>query len=105
MKNFKIISKPFIVAEIGNNHEGSFKNAIRLIESAKESGADAVKFQIYDPLKYSSPKDKKRIIQLKKFALNKKDIINLKKKSDELGIIVLIAFDTNKSANFLNDNQ
>ena len=65
MKNFKDISKPFIVAEIGNNHEGSVKNAIKFIKSAKVSGADAVKFQIFDPHKYSSPKDKKRIIQLK----------------------------------------
>ena len=105
MKNFKTISKPFIVAEIGNNHEGSFKNAIRLIEAAKESGADAVKFQIYDPIKYSSPKDKKRIIQLKKFALNKKDIINLKKKSDELGIIFFATPFDIKSANLLNDIQ
>ena len=56
MINFQKISKPLIVAEIGNNHEGSIKNAINLIISAKKSGADAVKFQIFDPLKYSSPK-------------------------------------------------
>ena len=53
MINFEKISKPFIVAEIGNNHEGSFRNAINLIIAAKESGADAVKFQIFDPVKYS----------------------------------------------------
>ena len=62
MKNFNNLSKPFIVAEIGNNHEGSFKNAIRLVKSAKDAGADAVKFQVFDPYKYSSPKDKKRIL-------------------------------------------
>lgn len=105
MKNFKDISKPFIVAEIGNNHEGSIKNAIKLIKSAKEVGADAVKFQIFDPYKYSSPKDKKRIIQLKKFVLKKKDIINLKKKCDELGIIFFATPFDIKSANLLNNIQ
>lgn len=103
--NFKTISKPFIVAEIGNNHEGSFANAIRLIKSAKKSGADAVKFQIFDPQKYSSPKDKKRIAQLKKFSFKKKDIVNLKKKCDELGIIFFATPFDIKSAILLNTIQ
>ena len=72
MFNFEKISKPFIVAEIGNNHEGSIKNAIRLIKAAKNAGASAVKFQIFEANKLSSPKDKKRISQLKKFVLKKK---------------------------------
>ena len=38
--------EPFIIAEIGNNHNGSLDTAKKLIESAKESGADAVKFQV-----------------------------------------------------------
>jgi N-acetylneuraminate synthase len=41
--------KPFIVAEIGASHNGSYSNAIRLIEAAHEAGADAVKFQTYLP--------------------------------------------------------
>ena len=36
MNNFKEISKPFIVAEIGNNHEGSLKNAIKLVEGLQK---------------------------------------------------------------------
>ena len=32
----------FIVAEIGNNHEGSFELAKKMILLASESGADAV---------------------------------------------------------------
>ena len=36
-----------IVAEIGNNHEGSFDLAARLIDLAAEAGVDAVKFQTY----------------------------------------------------------
>ena len=80
MINFKKINYPFIVAEIGNNHEGSFNNAIKLIKQAKNSGADAVKFQVFDPNKYSSPKDINRINQLKKFCLKKNDLIKIKKK-------------------------
>ncbi len=34
-----------IVAEIGPNHNGNFKNALNLINLAKKSGCDAVKFQ------------------------------------------------------------
>jgi sialic acid synthase SpsE len=37
---------PFIVAEIGNNHNGSLDLAFQLIERAKEAGVDAVKFQV-----------------------------------------------------------
>ena len=38
---------PYIIAEIGVNHEGSMETAKRLIENAKEGGADAAKFQTY----------------------------------------------------------
>lgn len=36
---------PFIIAEIGANHNGSLDLALRLIDAAKACGADAVKFQ------------------------------------------------------------
>lgn len=37
--------KTFVIAEAGSNHNGDFKNAIKLIDIAKQSGASAVKFQ------------------------------------------------------------
>ena len=40
-------SRPYIIAEIGVNHEGSLDLAKRLIELAKEGGADGAKFQSY----------------------------------------------------------
>ena len=40
-------NKPFIVAEIGNNHEGSFLVAKKLILEASKAGVDAVKFQTF----------------------------------------------------------
>lgn len=39
--------KTFIIAEAGANHNRNFNQALKLIEVAKESGADAVKFQTY----------------------------------------------------------
>ena len=38
----------FLIAEIGNNHNGSLDLAKRLIEAAAESGADCAKFQLRD---------------------------------------------------------
>jgi N-acetylneuraminate synthase len=36
----------FVIAEIGNNHNGNFKMAIEMIDSAVDAGADCVKFQM-----------------------------------------------------------
>lgn len=38
---------PYIIAEAGVNHEGKMDLAKRLIDEAKEGGADAIKFQTY----------------------------------------------------------
>ncbi len=38
---------PFVIAEAGVNHNGDLSQALRMIEVAKESGADAVKFQTF----------------------------------------------------------
>ncbi len=40
---------PFIVAEISCNHSGSLKQAKKLVQAAKDVGADAVKIQVYTP--------------------------------------------------------
>lgn len=40
---------PEIVAEISGNHGGRIENALRLIQEAKRAGADAVKFQCFEP--------------------------------------------------------
>ena len=39
-------SPPFIIAEIGNNHQGSIDTAKTLVLSAKDAGATCVKFQL-----------------------------------------------------------
>ena len=40
-------NKPFIVAEIGINHNGNLKTALKMINVAKNSGCHAVKFQTF----------------------------------------------------------
>ena len=46
---FENLKHPFLIAEISANHNGSLKNCLDLIKSAKKNGADAVKIQTYTP--------------------------------------------------------
>ena len=54
MREFKIGDRvigldtpPFIIAEAGINHNGDYNKAIQLVDSAKENGADCIKFQYH----------------------------------------------------------
>lgn len=42
-------SEPYIIAEIGSNHNGDMDLAKEIIDAAVDSGADAVKFQSWTP--------------------------------------------------------
>ena len=75
--NLNKLKKTFIIAEIGNNHEGSFNVACKLIEEAKKTGVDAVKFQTFKTVDFMSPKDKKRF---KKFALPRSKGVDINSK-------------------------
>lgn len=41
--------KPYIIAEMSANHNGDIENAFKILEMAKECGADAIKLQTYRP--------------------------------------------------------
>lgn len=40
---------PYVIAEMSANHNGDINNAFKIIDMAKDSGADAVKLQTYKP--------------------------------------------------------
>lgn len=52
------LKKPFLIGEIGINHNGSLKLAKKLIEVASSSGFNAVKFQKREP-NISTPEEQK----------------------------------------------
>ena len=79
LKKFGLKNKVMIIAEIGNNHEGSFKLAKKLIDKAARAGVDAVKFQTFKTEEYTNDKDKLRYKRLKKFELSKEDFYKLSK--------------------------
>ena len=57
------MSKTFIIAEIGINHNGDFKTVKKLINGAANAGCDAVKFQkrtidiVYSPEELDKDRD------------------------------------------------
>ena len=55
----KFTKKTYFIAEIGVNHNGSLKLAKQMVDSAKKSGADAVKFQTFKAESLVSPKTAK----------------------------------------------
>jgi len=109
------IVMPYIIAEIGVNHEGNYDLAKRLIEEAKEGGANAVKFQSYkastlavkDSPYYWDLKKESTLSQFDLFSKYdkfwKKEFEKLKEFSDKTGIEFLSTpFDV-ESAKFLNE--
>lgn len=63
--------EPFIIAEIGGNHEGDLDYAKNLLVQAAAGGADAVKFQTYFPDKIvSKVEDPDRHKHFSKFSLS-----------------------------------
>jgi sialic acid synthase SpsE len=55
----------YIIAEIGINFEGNIKKAIKLIKSAKKSGVNAVKFQVFKAETLAAEKSEKTLAQKK----------------------------------------
>lgn len=90
----------FVIAEAGINHNGDMKLAVKLIQEAKKSGADAVKFQTYITEK-RVPKDSPIFGILKQCELSFKDQTELSKIAESEGIIFFSTPFDEESADFL----
>lgn len=89
INNFDLTQDVFVIAEIGNNHEGSFAQAKKMIEAAAESGVHAVKFQTIIPDRLVSVQDEARLKQLSKFQLSHEDYRKLSKIAEENDVLFL----------------
>lgn len=102
---FKERKNTFIIAEIGNNHEGDFHLAKKMILAAAKSGADAVKFQTFIPNYYVTSSNIERIKRLKSFQLSNKEFIQLSNFANECGVLFFSTPFDLESADFLNQIQ
>ncbi len=76
-----------VVAEIGNNHEGSVALAEEMIGRAAEAGAHAVKLQTFVPELFTTPREAQRFARLTKFRLPPEAWPKLAKLAESLGIV------------------
>lgn len=80
-------SKTFIIAECGINHNGVFDTAVAQIAHAKKAGADAVKFQMYDPKEQAKGVQDQTIVDaLDECHISTADMVRLKEMADCIGI-------------------
>lgn len=89
---------PFIIAEIGINHEGDFNKAKQMIKDASESGAECVKFQMH-VIEDEMIREADNIIPananesiwkiIERCTLSKEEHIKLKRYTEDLGMIYL----------------
>lgn len=107
-----------IIAEAGVNHNGDIEIAKRLVDAAKRSGADVVKFQTFNPDKLASrvaemaeyQKENTGTVQsqkdmLRKLALKNEDFVELAQYCEKVGIQFLSTPFENESISFLNKLQ
>jgi N,N'-diacetyllegionaminate synthase len=91
----------FLIAEVGNNHEGDFGLAKELIGLAKESGAHAVKFQTFKTEHYISPREEARFKRTKSFELTYQQFTDLADFAKKQGIVFFSTPFDLQSADFL----
>lgn len=96
------MGKTFIIAEAGDNHNGSRELAFRLIDKAVEAGADCVKFQTFiteeiiskraekaEYQKAATGSDESQYQMVKKLELSFEQFRELQKYAEERGITFL----------------
>jgi len=94
--------KPYIIAELGSNHNGDMALARRLIDAAKAAGADCVKFQSWskdtifskktyednfflaDDYRNRSDFNLEKIVE--EYSISASELLEMKRYADEVGI-------------------
>lgn len=107
-------SPVFIIAEAGVNHNGRLDLALKLIDAAKEAGADAIKFQTFTAKNLATKdtgiadyavknlgKKESMVEMVKKLELDQADFSKLKDYCDAKGIIFLSTPHTFDAIDFL----
>lgn len=90
----------FVVAEIGINHNGDMSTAKKLIRKAKQSGADAVKFQTFKASDLAIPTSKYFPI-FEKVEFSESDFIDLSNYAKTKKIIFFSTPSSIQTVNFL----
>lgn len=85
--NHDLNERIFIVAEIGNNHEGNFEVACRMVEAAADAGVDAVKFQTFQTKLFTSNADPARVERLTRFELTQDQFRALEQLARKRGLV------------------
>ena len=120
-KDLSNFCKPYVIAELGSNHNGDMDLAKKLIVEAKSSGADCVKFQswskesIFSKKKYEdnffvaddyrdrSDYTLEEIVE--EYSISEQDLLSMKAFSDQIGIDCTSTPFSRKEADFLVDKM
>lgn len=107
----------FLIAEAGVNHNGDLDTALRMIETARRAGVDAIKFQTFkteslvtrsadkaDYQKEATGAGESQYDMLKKLELSFDDFRTIMKKCREAGIMFLSTAFDKESADFLDES-
>lgn len=102
---------PFIIVEVGINHEGEFNKAIQMVDAAAAAGADCVKFQCHiteaemipTDMKPGKISDERLWDIIKRCELTEDEERRLKAYCEEKGILYLSTPFSREAADRLND--
>ena len=110
------MEKVYIIAEAGDNHNGDFKTALKLVDVAKRAGADCVKFQTFvteeiiskyaemaEYQKKNTGKEESQFEMVKRLELSFDEFRKIKEYCDRVGIQFLSTPFDLKSVDFLNE--
>ena len=110
------MEKVYIIAEAGDNHNGDFNTALKLVDVAKRAGADCVKFQTFvteeiiskyaemaEYQKKNTGKEESQFEMVKRLELLFDEFRKIKEYCDRVGIQFLSTPFDLKSVDFLNE--